>query len=278
MRRGKIYFITLTLVLLLVVCIALYSYIETSYSASLFKDSYVKSLSTKSNKEYYEKEFEVSINNKKHTVKFIGEQREEKKYTVTNYILACKLLFDERLIKDVSYVNHGIQLANLDEIYGLSERDFSFVKGVEGKDYLTIRFGLLLFVLNDNGKQLVHKPFTEELNYFSYVINYDSHYLDKDYKISFKDEAGNDMVSKYFYKDELFSNVSNKLTQLNDGYVSTKVVNDKIYSFVIAPDLSSGFYDDRNIYLYENEYVIYNDELYYKQLHKYEIHGPITNS
>ena len=77
MRRGKIYFITLTLVLLLVVCIALYSYIETSYSASLFKDSYVKSLSTKSNKEYYEKEFEVSINNKKHTVKFIGEQRKE---------------------------------------------------------------------------------------------------------------------------------------------------------------------------------------------------------
>ncbi len=205
---------------------------------------------------YKSVEYDVVINNKNHKVRLTPQVNDnEKLFTLS---------FDGNEVKENITSEEFDYFKNKDD-YSLSTKDFYFIKGADSKTYLGIRFVNMLMIFNEDGKVLTHKPFDEELNYFNYEFEDNNNYF-RGKVMSFDDENQNDIKSKYFYKDSRFT--------INDGYVTTKVENNKIYSFVVAPNLDYVIYDyyPNYVYLYENEYVINNDEIYFKQVSKYKVY------
>lgn len=147
--------------------------------------------------------------------------------------------------------------------------NFHFIKGIDDRTYLGIRFGLMLTIINAQGKILKHKPFSRELDYFNYVANYPSLGISDDKKIKLVDDGGNSVIEQEFFFDENFKEFDNR--------VSVKVDSDKFYSFILAPDSKEtvySYWDVKSpIKMYLNEYVISNDEIYYKKVKTFNIYA-----
>lgn len=208
--------------------------------------------------------YSVNYDNTTHEVGFSGENfmqdyswtiREEAKVTLT---------FDGEQVRNFS-TNLPLDFTNLDDIIPFDESNFYFIQGYDNKVYLAVRFYTTLTIFNSDGKTLTHKPFDEEINYLSYAINVEDSFIDIEQQ--FYAENNNSIVEEYFYPSEPFP--------YNNGYASLKIEDNKIYGFIIsAPQHSYSFLYkvEEPIYLYENEYILYNDEILYKNINTYNIY------
>lgn len=228
----------------------------------------------------YEKVFSIRFNNSNHVVKIIGKSskmEDDGSALFSNGTLT--LYFDDTEVKTITsrtryfyyYTSErptdlnlkAFDFSNLYEMHDLDEEDIYFIQGIDEKTYLGISFGQYLLIVNSNGKILKHKPFEKELGFFSHIVNLDEEYNpSSEYKSRFVDENGDDIVTEYFYE--------NSAMTMNNKRSSTKVEGNKIYSFIIAPDYFG--FADTYLYLYENEYIINNDEILYRNLNKYKIY------
>lgn len=272
MKKKIVLIISLFVLVISVTSISFYASFKTSNSAT--NDTEIKLSGKKTSTNNYFKEYEVTYNNKKHIVKMNVTKKELKEENKIDYNFDFTLYFDNRELKSVSYTNKGLDIKNLDPLYDLTEDNFYFIKGLDDKYYLAIRFDYMLIVLDDYGTLLKHKPFETELDHFTFVsnnsMNLDGSYLSMEHYMEFLADSGESITTKYYYKSDKFINNGNALIEKLEGHVSTKIENDKIYSFIIGPSVDSMF-SDRTAYLYENEYVIYNSEIYYKMLKKYKV-------
>lgn len=244
--------------LMAVVLLGLFSlfYFNCSFALNNMKN-YIKVKAENITKEKVVKTYEVSIENQIHTITYEGLS--------DNYKTAMILKLDGEELRS-GEINEALNFQDLKEDYiNFNEKNFYFLIGKDNRTYLAIRFGSLLTVLNSNGKKLEHKPFEETRDSFDYLSNY-SYDISENSKITLYTKNDEDAIKKYFYKNDIFTP--------NDGYVSLKLEDNKIYNFMFAPDLKENIvspYNNIQAYLYENEYVIYNDEIYYKTLNKYEV-------
>lgn len=209
--------------------------------------------------------FDVIVDNKKNNVLLeIKDFNSPLSYGQINVELK---LNDKSIIKEEN-LGWGTSIDYVYDEFKLSKENFKFIKGYDGEIYWAVKIRTRLMVFNLNGDLLKHKPFDQELNYFSYAINFNDNFGNiMDSRCDLLLENGKDAVKEYFYKD---SNAIN-----NNGYSSLKVQDDKILSFILAPSLNSHIVsseDDMYFYLYENEYIIYKNEIYYKNLNKYKVH------
>lgn len=199
--------------------------------------------------------YEVIIDNVSHEINiktshYVPENRYVWHWKISVYI-------DGKVIYE--YVNNyleSLDFDNIPEFYDIKEDNFIFIKGMDNKTYLGIRAWDRLIVINSSGQILKHKPYSYEIDYFDYFIN-DS-YRNIGNITLYDAETGEKVVEKYLYPSDLYE---------ENDYVSLKIEDNKIYGFILQGD----FYGILPIYLYENEYVIYNDEIYYKELNKHKV-------
>lgn len=248
MKKEFIIYLVVTLIILCV------SFVKSDFDTTSFswKDDPVSLIIDKDIDGYKLREFDVSIGAKKHRVTFAPSVEQAGK---TFYLYIDNVKVKEAFIPtDFDYFEKNSD-------YILDVKDFYFIKGADFKTYLGIHFVNMLIIFNEDGKVLNHKPFLEELDYFNYTV--DVSCQDDCERLDLKSEKKEDIKKNYFYKTD-------------KDFVSTKIENNKIYSFILSPDINEEpiIYDyyPTWMYLYENEYVISEDEIYYKPLNKYKVY------
>ena len=208
--------------------------------------------------------YTVKFDDTTHEICFSGENfMKDYSWTIKEEAKAT-LSFDGEQIRSFN-TDLPLDFTNLDDVIPFDESNFYFIQGYDNKVYLGVRFYTALTIFNSEGKTLTHKPFDEEINYLSYAVNVEDSYID--FERQFYAENNNSIVEEYFYPGESIP--------YNNGYASLKIEDNKIYGFIIsAPQHSYSLLGavDGPIYLYENEYILYNDEILYKNINTYNIY------